>query len=103
MIFFITGASSFIGVELCRYPSDNGHKVIVVSRKTNDSLEEIAKSGNLRIYIADLKTIQADGDIVVADVFIHLAWVGKTSDERNNPVIHKENGQYSLGCVRLAK
>ena len=103
MIFFITGASSFIGLELCRYLSDNGHKVIAMTRKKNIVLEEIAKNGNLQVYTADLQNVQACASSVTADVFIHLAWAGTTHEERNNPEIHKKNVGFSLECVRLAK
>lgn len=103
MIFFITGASSFIGVELCRYLSDNGHSVIAMSRRENEQLEEIKKDGHLQVFRADLQSLFDKAKSVRADVFIHLAWAGTTHDDRNNPAIHEENVRLSLECVRLAK
>ena len=103
MIFFITGASSFIGVELCRYLSDNGHSVIAMSRRENEQLEEIKKVGHLQVFRADMQSLFDKAKSVRADVFIHLAWAGTTHEDRNNPAIHEENVRLSLECVRLAK
>ncbi|SDG63078.1 Nucleoside-diphosphate-sugar epimerase [Prevotella communis] len=103
MIFFITGASSFIGVELCRYLSDNGHSVIAMSRRENEQLEDIKKDGHLQVFRADMQSLFDKAKSVRADVFIHLAWAGTTHEDRNNPAIHEENVRLSLECVRLAK
>ena len=103
MTFFITGASSFIGVELCRYLSDNGHSVIAMSRRENEHLEEIKKDGHLQVFRADMQSLFEEAKVLSADVFIHLAWAGTTHEDRNNPAIHEENVRISLECVKLAK
>lgn len=103
MVFFITGASSFIGVELCRYLSDNGHNVIAMSRRVNEQLEEIAKDGHLMGFRSDMQTLPELAKDIKSDVFIHLAWAGTTHEERNNPAVHEENVRFSLECVKLAK
>lgn len=103
MKFFITGASSFIGVALSRYLSDNGHEVIAMSRKANEHLIEIAKGGHLRVFRADMQTLPELAKDVEANVFIHLAWAGTTHEERNDPAVHEENVRLSLEYVKLAK
>ena len=103
MIFFITGASSFIGVELCRYLTDKGHSVIAMSRRENEHLEEIKKNGNLQVFRADMQSLFDKARGIYADVFIHLAWAGTTHEDRNNPAIHEDNVRLSLKCVKLAK
>jgi len=103
MVFFITGASSFIGVELCRYLSDNGHNVIAMSRRPNERLEEIEKDGKLQVFRADMQSLFEKAKAIKADVFVHLAWAGTTHEERNNPAVHEENVCLSLECVKLAK
>ena len=103
MTFFITGASSFIGVELCRYLSDNGHSVIAMSRRENEHLEEIKRDGHLQVFRADMQSLFDKAKGIGADVFIHLAWAGTTHEDRNNPAIHEENVRLSLECVKLAK
>lgn len=103
MIFFITGASSFIGVKLCRYLSDNGHSVIAMSRRENEYLEGIKKNGHLQVFRADMQSLFDKAKGVNADVFIHLAWAGTMHEDRDNPAIHEENVRISLECVKLAK
>lgn len=103
MTFFITGASCFIGVELCRYLSDNGHSVIAMSRRENEHLEEIKRDGHLQVFRADMQSLFDKAKGIGADVFIHLAWAGTTHEDRNNPAIHEENVRLSLECVKLAK
>lgn len=103
MIFFITGASSFIGAELCRYLSDSGHNVIAMTRRPNEHLEEIERDGKLQVFRADMQSLSDKAKDVSADVFIHLAWAGTTHKDRNNPAIHKDNVLLSLECVKLAK
>lgn len=103
MTFFITGASSFIGVELCRYLSDNGHSVIAMSRRENEHLEAIKMVGHLQVFRADMQSLFEKAKDLRADVFIHLAWAGTTHEDRNNPAVHEENVRLSLECVNLAK
>lgn len=103
MTYFITGASSFIGVELCRYLSDNGHSVLAMSRRENEHLEEIKKDGHLQVFRADMHSLFDKAKDLRADVFIHLAWAGTTHEDRNNTAIHEENVRLSLECVKLAE
>ena len=103
MIFFITGASSFVGVELCRYLSDNGHQVIAMSRKENEQLDAIAASGNLQVFYADMQNLMEKAKDVKADVFIHLAWAGALLGQRDNQELQEGNIRFSLECVKLSK
>lgn len=103
MTFFITGASSFIGVELCRYLADNGHQVIAMTRRENEYLHVIAEMGNLHVFNSDMEHLIERANGIKADVFIHLAWAGTSHEDRDNPAIHEENTRLSLECVRLAK
>ncbi len=102
MIFFITGASSFVGVEVCRYLVSKGHDVIAMSRRDNEHLNEIAKDGHLKVFRADMQTLVEKATDIKADVFIHFAWAGTSHEDRNNPAIHEENVRLSLEYVQLA-
>lgn len=103
MTFFITGASSFIGVELCRYLAVNCHQVIAMSRKENDQLNDIAKNGNLQVFYADMQNLMERAIDVKADVFIHLAWAGALLGQRDNQELQEGNIRFSLECVKLSK
>jgi nucleoside-diphosphate-sugar epimerase len=103
MRFFITGASSFIGVELCRYLADNGHQVIAMSRKKNEQLNGIATSGKLQVFYADMHNLMEQAKDVKADVFVHLAWDGALLGQRDNRELQEGNIRFSLDCVVLSK
>jgi len=103
MKFFVTGASSFIGVELCRYLADNGHQVIAMSRKENEQLNAIAKEGNLQVFYADMQDLMDKAKNVKADVFVHLAWAGALLGQRDNQKLQVGNIRFSLECVELSK
>lgn len=103
MKFFITGASSFIGVELSRYLSDNGHHVIAMSRRENEQLNDIAKNGNLYVFYADFQNLMERAIDVKADVFVHLAWAGALFGQRDNQELQEGNISFSLECVKLSK
>lgn len=103
MTFFITGASSFIGVELCRYLANNGHQVIAMSRKENEQLNAIAKNENLQVFYADMQNLMDKAKDVKADVFFHLAWAGALLGQRDNQELQEGNIRFSLECVELSK
>lgn len=103
MRFFITGASSFIGVELCRYLADNGHQVIAMSRRENEQLNDIANNGNLQVFYADMQNLMERAIDVKADVFVHLAWAGALLGQRDNQELQEGNISFSLECVKLSK
>ena len=103
MKFFITGASSFIGVELCRYLSDNDHQVIAMSRRENEQLNDIAIKGNLQVLYADMQNLMERAIDVKADVFVHLAWAGALLGQRDNQELQEGNIRFSLECVELSK
>lgn len=103
MVYFITGASSFIGIELCRYLTELGHTVIGVSRRQNGRLEELTHLGHFRVIQADMHNLVEKAKGLKSDVFIHLAWGGTSRMERDNPQIHSENVRLSKEFVRLAK
>lgn len=103
MRFFITGASSFIGVELCRYLLDNGHEVIAMSRRENEQLNTIAHNGYLQVFYADMENLKEKATDLKADVFVHLAWAGALLGQRDNQELQEENIKFSLECVELSK
>lgn len=103
MKFFITGASSFIGVELCRCLAGNGHQVIAMSRRENEQLNDIANNGYLQVFYADMQNLMERAIDVKADVFIHLAWAGALLGQRDNQELQEGNISFSLECVKLSK
>ena len=101
MKFIITGATSFIGLELIDYLLANKHSVVAVCRPNSKGLScvpsgveivtaEMSDYGNLHIEIS------------TADVFINLAWGGTGHDGRNVADVQNENITYTTASMFAA-
>ena len=103
MTYVITGATSFIGLELTNYLLTLGHSVVAVCRHTSKSKQFLPQSCkilelDMREYLVALSEMQLN-----ADVFINLAWSGTEHGGRNNRDVQKENAIYSAESIILAK
>lgn len=104
MRFIITGASGFLGVDICKELLRQGHQVNAVCRKESKGLGNIPQDKNLSIVWADLNHLNDIPEQVdKADVFIHLAWQGTVSGGRFNPELQAENIQNAFTAMRVAK
>lgn len=103
MKYVITGATSFIGVPLCRYLTDNGNEVFAIVRKNSKNLYRIKDGKNLHILYSDMNGIECICEhIQNANVFINLAWDGSTQDKRNSKDIHVQNVKDTLTAISVA-
>ena len=92
--FVITGATSFIGLELIRYLLKHHHKVIAVCRRNSHKLSLIPV--NTEVICAEMQEYkELYKKINHADVFINLAWEGTGHDGRNVKNIQKTNISHS--------
>ncbi len=101
MKFVITGATSFIGLELIHLLLLQGHSVVAVCRGESQKLSAIPSG--VTIVIADMSEY---GDlqhfIERADIFINLAWGGTGHDDRNTVDIQKNNIIYTTAAIFAA-
>lgn len=102
MKFVITGATSFIGLELIDYLLSLGHSVVAVCRPTSKSKQLIPK----RCKILELEMYEYQIAIanmqLQADVFINLAWAGTGHLGRDKKDVQEENAVYSAESIILA-
>lgn len=104
MKYIITGASGFLGVDICKELLRHGHQIYAVCRKESKGLGNIPQDKNLSIVWADLNHLNYIlAQIDKADVFIHLAWQGTVSGGRFNPELQAENIQNAFTAMRVAK
>ena len=104
MKYIITGATSFIGVELCQYLLARGHEVYAICRQVSEKAEILPKDANLHIVFSDMSDYRNLGQKVEqADVFVNLAW---------NPTDHEgcaqkdaqiTNIEYSLDAIMASR
>lgn len=101
MKFVITGATSFIGVELTDYLLTNGHSVIAVCRPNSKGL--ISIPDGVKIVASEMADYgNLHNEIEQADVFINLAWGGTGHDGRNVVDVQKENIAYTTDAFYAA-
>ncbi len=102
MVFFITGATSFIGKALCRHLVEAGDRVVAVTRHACPELEELVPTGRLELLHTDLQQLAATALPLHADVLIHLAWMGVRREDRCDAEMQGSNIPLSLEMIALA-
>lgn len=103
MKFIITGATSFIGIELTRYALSMGNKVIAVCRKGSAGIPKLGEHPSLNIVYSELSEYaNLRSQIDKADVFINLAWEGTGHCGRDITDIQKDNIVHSLEAIKVA-
>ena len=97
----ITGATSFIGVELTSALLTAGNDVVAVCRAA--SAGKLAKHPRLTVVEATMEDYGALAlQIPATDVFIHLAWKGTGHGGRDEQQLQQENVAYSLQALQAA-
>lgn len=101
MKFIITGATSFLGLELTEYLLANGHSVIAVCRPNSKGLSSIPNGVEIvSSEMADYGNLH--NEIAQADVLINLAWGGTGHDGRNVVDVQNENIAYTIAAFFAA-
>ena len=90
MKYVITGATSFIGLEMIDYLLDNHQQVVAVCRPDSKGLNRVP--AGVEIVVAEMSEYgNLHKDIDHADVFVNLAWGGTGHDGRNVRDVQMEN------------
>ena len=101
MTFVITGATSFLGVEVAKALIRQGHQVTAICRPGSHGLTSLPEG--VEVVFAQMDEYGAlDTKIAHADVFVHLAWAGTGHDGRDVTQVQRVNIDYSLNAMRAA-
>jgi nucleoside-diphosphate-sugar epimerase len=112
----VTGATSFIGAATVRRLLEQGETVYAVVRPGSQNLQHLKESvpvgadDRLQVYELDLHRIEElpnrignpNGDLTLADVWIHIGWDGAGSENRTKRDVQQGNVVQSLAAVRTA-
>ena len=98
MVYIITGATSFIGLELVNYLHQNGEEVIAVCR-SNSNKRSAIPTGVKIVHATMDEYAQLHQVIPHADIFINLAWEGTGHFGRDITTIQKDNIKNTLAAM----
>ena len=101
MTFLITGATSFLGIELTKTLISQGHTMTAICRPQSRGLQYLPE-GVAVVYaqMSEYKILPTK--VNHADVFIHLAWAGTGHGGRDNTVIQQQNVKCTKEAMQAA-
>lgn len=101
MRYVVTGATSFIGLELLDYLLSQQHQVVAVCRPESQGLSKIP--AGVEIVTSEMSDYgNLYRDIEHADVFVNLAWGGTGHDGRNVQDVQRGNVIHTIAAMFAA-
>lgn len=101
MRYIITGATSFLGLELIDYLQREGHEVVAVCRPQSSALADIPLG--VEVVLADMSEYGGlYRDVPEADVWVNLAWEGTGHDGRNQEEVQQANVVNTIAAMFCA-
>ena len=99
----ITGATSFIGLNLINYLL-NDYKVIAVVRPNSEKISLLPASDNLSIFELEMKDYYRLPSLIKESIhsIAHLSWMGTRGIDRNNIELQEQNFKYSISTLHSA-
>lgn len=98
----ISGATSMIGIALCKYALKNNILVIAIVRKNSMKRKYLPKSSFLEIIECNCEEYELLHVVQDADVFVHLAWSNTEVQNRNDVKKQLDNVGYEIQAIHLA-
>ena len=90
MTYIITGATSFLGVEVAKTLINQGHQVTAICRHGSYGLKNLPSE--VKVVFAEMDEYGSlDKKIDHADVFINLAWAGTGHGGRDDIEVQQQN------------
>ncbi|MCX7714589.1 MAG: NAD-dependent epimerase/dehydratase family protein [Clostridia bacterium] len=99
MNIIVTGATGFIGSDLCSEMLKAGHSVTAVVRPNSPKKEKLPDG----VFVIEMSLDELCNLTGKYDVFYHLAWNGCIGGDRDNFDIQHTNIKYTKEAVKAAK
>lgn len=101
----VTGATSFIGRELCAMLAEMSYEIEAVVRPNSNRVGNVPILEKIHIHYAELSEISRlkFREVKHADVFFHLGWSSDFEHPRFNTEGQQKNVGYTLQAVELAQ
>jgi nucleoside-diphosphate-sugar epimerase len=103
-VAIVTGATSFIGIVLCKYLLEKGFIVFAIVRKESEyKLDQIEKQERLRIIYSDIYNLKSIvPHVKETDLFFHLAWDGTGIKDRYDKLTQERNIAVTLNAIEIS-
>lgn len=99
----LTGATGFIGSFLTKLLLEKKIKTTIIVRKIKNEICDFMKDPLCTVIVKDIRNVtEADFNSSSYDAFIHLAWAGVESQNKNNVSLQLENIEMSIKALELA-
>lgn len=99
----MTGATSFLGLNVLKKLLEDGYRVYALVRKTSKNLCELPACENLHLIYGDLQNLKViEKHLVSANYFIHFAWDGSGNIGRADAVVQSKNVDYAMIALEIA-
>lgn len=101
----VTGATSFIGINLINEYLKNNCKVIAVVRPNSKNINRLPKCELLTVIEIDMEYIEDLPDKIAKekiDVFYHFAWEGARVPYRDDSVLQNNNYKHAVKAMNTA-
>lgn len=101
----VTGASGFLGSNVCKTLSEKGVKIYAVVKEIDSRAEELRSLNGVEIIPCSLDQIETLPDRIPdrdVDVFYHFAWTGSAGPMRCNEEIQLQNALWTARALRTA-
>ena len=101
MTYVISGATSFLGVEMAKALIQQGHQVTAICRPDSHGLTNLPEG--VEVVFAQMEESGAlDTKIAHADVFVHLAWAGTGHGGRDDIEVQQQNIEFARQAMLAA-
>lgn len=101
MTYLITGATSFLGIELTKTLIHQGHHVTAICRPNSRGLLNLPEGVSV-VYAEMSEYRDLPQQISHADVFIHLAWAGTGHGGRDDIEVQQQNIEFACQAMLAA-
>lgn len=100
----ITGASSFIGVNLIQELIKKNYDIIALVRRNSHKKQLIPSCECIRVIELDMEDYKNASKVVgdEVDCLVHLSWNGTRAASRDDAELQKNNYKYSMDIVHGA-
>ncbi|MDD3048712.1 MAG: NAD(P)-dependent oxidoreductase [Bacilli bacterium] len=101
----ITGATSFIGLNLINKLLEKDYNIFAIVRNNSSNINKLPKSKKLQTIELNMNEVSKLNNIIKekCDIFVHLAWDGTRGKTRDDKELQEKNYQYSIDAINVSQ